>query len=222
MKQPVTDRQSVPARKAAARLVFEFLSLSDNAPDAADLVIGFGHWDRRIPARCCALFEAGLAPRILFAGGRGAGTADIVGSEAEFFREEARRRSPGIPDSAFVLETQSTNTAENVRYAVDLLASARPPLRLGRELTRAILVATPYRQRRVWLTCRKLLPGVALFNLPPASEYEEDAALFRGEGQDLPAWLPGEVERLTKYADLGYIERSTVPVEIVEACRRLA
>lgn len=187
-------------RTSAAHLLFEFLSPSDQAPDTADLIIGFGHWDARIPRRCCDLFDAGIAPRLLFTGGRGAGTADITGTEAEFFREQARYWAPHIPDSAFLLERQSTNTGENVQNAVALLASLHPPLRVGQGLTRLVIVATPYRQRRVWLTCRKLLPDVALFNLPPASEYEEDAALFRTKGQDLSAWLPGEVERLTRYA----------------------
>jgi uncharacterized SAM-binding protein YcdF (DUF218 family) len=221
MRQPFTSCFDLADRAAAARLVFEFLDLSDDAPDAADLIIGFGHWDPRIPRRCCDLFDAGVAPRILFTGGRGAGTADLPGTEAAFFREEARRHAPGIPDSAFLLESQSTNTGENVRHAIDALAAARLPLG-GEGLRRVILVATPYRQRRVWLTCRKLLPDVAFFNLPPPTRYEQDVALFGAKGQDLTGYLAGEVERLGKYADLGYVERSPVPVDVVEACRRLA
>jgi uncharacterized SAM-binding protein YcdF (DUF218 family) len=208
-------------KAAAARLVFDYLRVSDDEPASADLIVGFGHWDPRIPARCCALYERGLAPRIVFAGGRGAGTADIAGSEAEFFREEARRRAPGIPDTAFVLETTSTNTGENVRNALAALASAQPPIRLHAGLGRVVLVATPYRQRRVWLTCRKLLPAVALFNLPPRATYDEDAVLFEAKGERLASWLPGEVERLTRYADLGFIERTAVPTEILEACRMI-
>jgi hypothetical protein len=208
-------------RNAAARRVFAFLDLSDDAPPEADLIIGFGHFDPRIPRRCCDVFNAGVAPRILFTGGRGAGTADIVVSEAEYFREEARRYAPSIPDSAFVLEATSTNTSENLLNSIQALESAEPPLRVGASLRRAILVATPYRQHRVWLTCRKLMPGVTLANLPPFSTYEGDAALFAGRGQDLEGLLPGEVERIVKYAEMGYVERATIPAEVAEACRVL-
>jgi len=208
-------------RGEAARRVLAFLDLSDDAPPEADLIIGFGHFDPRIPRRCCDLFNTGLAPRILFTGGRGAGTADIVVSEAEYFREEARRYAPSIPDSAFVLEAASTNTSENVLNSIQVLKSADPPLRVGGSLRRAILVATPYRQRRVWLTCRKLMPGVELANLPPVGTYESDAALFDGRGQDLESLLPGEVERIVKYAEMRYVERATIPAEVAEACRVL-
>ncbi len=208
-------------RGEAARRVFAFLDLLDDAPPEADLIIGFGHFDPRIPRRCCDLFYAGLASRILFTGGRGAGSADVLGSEAEYFREEARRYAPSIPDSALVLEATSTNTSENVLNSIQVLKAAEPPLRVGGSLRSAILVATPYRQRRVWLTCRKLMPGVEVANLPPVGTYEGDAALFDGQGQDLEGLMPGEVERIVKYAELGYVERATVPADVAEACRVL-
>ena len=162
-----------------------------------------------------------MAPRILFTGGRGAGTADVSGSEAEYLHEEARRYAPAIPDSAFVLEVTSTNTSENVLNSIQVLKSGEPPLRVGASLKRAILVTTPYRQRRVWLTCRKLMPGVELANLPPVGTYKGDAALFDGQGQDLEGLFAGEVERIVRYAEMGYVERATIPAEVAEACRVL-
>jgi uncharacterized SAM-binding protein YcdF (DUF218 family) len=211
----------------AARLVFDFLSVRDPLPSDADLVVGFGHFDRRVPQACCDAWRTladghqGPPLRILFAGGRGAGTADIEGSEADFFLRAAREYAPEIPPSAFLLETTSTNTSENVLNALEVLEAAEPALRLGAGLRRVVLVATPYRQRRVWLTCRKRLPGVLLVNSPPASGYAGDLVVFRAKGQDLAAFLPGEVERITTYADLGYLERSEVPAAVAAACRTL-
>jgi hypothetical protein len=205
-------------RTAAAQLVFEFLSVSGAVPPAADVIIGFGHFDPRVPRRCCDLFRAGVAPRILFTGGRGAGTGDIAGSEAEYFREEARRYAPGLPDSVFLLEAASTNTSENVVNSIQVLQSADPPLLIGESTGRMILVATPYRQRRVWLTCRRRMPGVALVNLPPLTTFGEDARVFSDHGQDLAGLLTGEVERIDRYAELGYIEKATIPAEVTDAC----
>ncbi len=65
------------------------------------------------------------------------------------------------------------------------------------------------------------MPGVELANLPPVSTYEGDAALFDGRGQDLEGLMPGEVERIVKYAEMGYVERATIPADVAEACRVL-
>jgi uncharacterized SAM-binding protein YcdF (DUF218 family) len=211
----------------AARLVFDFLSVRAALPPDADLIVGFGHFDRRVPHTCCDAWRTlagghrGRPLHVLFAGGRGAGTADVEGSEAAFFRRAAREYAPDIPSSAFLLETNSTNTSENLVNALDVLAAAEPSLRPGAGLRRVVLVATPYRQRRVWLTCLRRLPGVELFNHPPRSSYDEDVAVFQAKGQDLADLLPGEVERITQYADLGYLERSEVPAEVADACRTL-
>jgi hypothetical protein len=62
------------------------------------------------------------------------------------------------------------------------------------------------------------MPGVVLVNLPPLATFEEDAGLFRDHGQDLASLLPGEVERINRYAKLGYLEESAVPAEVTAAC----
>ena len=86
----------------AARVLFEFLYLRDPEIVAADAVIGFGHFDLKIPRRCLELHKSGLAPLIVFSGGMGAGTADLGRAEARAFVDDttrcaARVRADGHP-----------------------------------------------------------------------------------------------------------------------------
>jgi hypothetical protein len=208
-------------RLTAARTVYEYLAVRDPLPERADCVIGFGHFDPAIAARCCELYLAGQAGLVAFTGGNGAGSADLDCPEAEFFRRTARERFPSLPDAAFVLETRSTNTGENVAMLAEVLAARAPALRFGAEMRSAVLVASPYRQRRVWLTCRLRLPGVRLHNAPPESTLEGQQALFASKGQDLLELLVGEVDRLVRYSPAGFIAQETVPESVLDARRVL-
>ncbi len=184
-----------------------------DAPRRADLIIGFGHFDRRIPAYCARLYGEGYAPKILFTGGRGSGSGALTAPEALVFRDEARRL--GVPGAALFIESGSTNTPENVRFSLALLAALDPPFTFGS----ALLVAHPYRQRRVWLTCRKLLPDVALLNAPVPSTLEADVALFHRAGTAYAPLLLGEVGRIRTYAARGDIAAMPLPDEVLRIYR---
>ena len=91
---------------------------------------------RRI-ARGVELFEQGLAPLIVFAGGpdgRGVVEADVMAREAE-------RR--GVPPTAMLRERASRDTAENARLSMTLLCEGRARCR-----PRILLVSSPYHLRR--------------------------------------------------------------------------
>lgn len=55
----------------------------------ADLIMGFGVYDTRVPEHCAELYSEGLAPFILFSGGHGRGSGPLSEPEALFFRERA-------------------------------------------------------------------------------------------------------------------------------------
>ena len=62
--------------------------------------------------RAVGLFDEGYAPAIIVSGGRG---ADEVISEAEAMRNYLLRH--GVPESAIIMEAQSTTTRENMAYS---------------------------------------------------------------------------------------------------------
>lgn len=67
----------------------------------------------------CALYSAGLAPRLLFSGGPGDGSVD----EPEAMRRLAR--TFGVPDQAILLDPNGINTESTVRNTMSLVP--KPP-----------------------------------------------------------------------------------------------
>lgn len=193
-------------------MIYDFLSPSAE-PDLrpADLIVGFGHFDLRIAGQCAALWRRELAPRILFTGGVGAGSADLGRPEAEAFAAVLYDSLPAFPRDQLLLESRSTNTGDNVRFSLELMNQA------GWDVRSAILVATPFRQRRVNLTWSKVSLGIPHQSAPPPSSLAEDITLFAGKGEDLTAQLPGEIERLQTYPPRGWIDATTIPDHVLAA-----
>ncbi|MBD3240214.1 MAG: hypothetical protein GF331_06475 [Chitinivibrionales bacterium] len=202
---------------AAAHTVFEYLYLRDPLPPRADVVIGFGHFDRAVPAHCCALYDRLHPARIIYTGGHGNGSADLRVPEAQHFYEHSRERCPHVPPAVFAVETESTNTGENVRNTLPLLEGLLPPGRPLSSLT-VVLVANAYRQRRVCQTWRMQAPSVPCVNAPPDTTLEHERALFADKGEDLVEHLRGEMNRLVDYAERGYIEGVRIPADVLKAC----
>jgi hypothetical protein len=87
----------------------------------SDLALVFGNCDRHVSAtrarHAAFLFLHGHTPRLLLSGG---GTGDDGRSEAEHMAAVAQ--ACGVPPEAVLLESQSRTTAENLSFAVSLLA----------------------------------------------------------------------------------------------------
>jgi uncharacterized SAM-binding protein YcdF (DUF218 family) len=203
-----------------ARVLFDYLYLRDPVLEPADAVIGFGHFDLKIPRRCLELHRRGLAPLIVFSGGRGAGTADLGQPEARAFLEELGARG-GVDEGAVVFEDRSTHTGENVEATTRLLESVGRPLGTEEGVRSALIVANAYRQRRVDRTCRLHHPGVRWVNAPPATTFDEEVAMYESKGQDLVPLLCGEIQRLLDYPARGFCLATDIPPEVLAARERL-
>lgn len=209
--------------KDAERL-YDWLSAREEKSNTAlAWIVGFGHFDLRIPRHCCALWNKGEAKEIAFTGGIGAGTADLGMPEADAFLAVSKILIQPEKLSRVLLENQSTNTGENIAFLSELLRVRDPalfnqpqphPLALG-------LVATPIRMRRVLQTAKKAWPALKLLSLPPPSSFLEDEELFASKGGNLIADMLGELDRLLRYPTLGYTLPLPVPEEILEAAKNL-
>ncbi len=204
------------------RALFDWLAVRDPWPaEPVDIVIGFGHFDLAIPRDCAEFVRTGRARHLIFTGGIGAGTADLGQPEADAFAAEVAKTDPELARAAIV-ENRSTNTGDNIRFTSDLLTRRQPPLTFGDGLQSALLVATPCRQRRVWLTWQKLVPQVRAWNAPPATPFAALEALYASKREDLRRQLVGEVERIRDYPARGWIADSTIPSEILDHARIVA
>ena len=108
------------------------------------------------------LWKQGYAPYLLFSGA--ALDPDSV-SSAEIMKRDAMRL--GVPGDAILLEPDSTTTEQNARLVAQLMAA--------RGLRSAILVTSPYHQRRAALLfARAFEPAGLAFRNHPAEDPEWD------------------------------------------------
>ncbi|MFW5726223.1 MAG: YdcF family protein [Bacteroidota bacterium] len=195
--------------------LYNYLNIKDE-PRAADVIIGFGHFDMNIPKRCCELYLRGLGKKIIFTGGVGAGSADFKNAEAIEFFQYARRFFPEIPPEDILIEDHSTNTGENIRFSIQLIKNHQPGFNFDRGISSAILVATPARQLRVYLTVLQHLPHIELINLPPDLSLDDNVTLFAEKGEDFTRQLTGEIYRLLEYPAKGLCAPVEVPHDITK------
>jgi uncharacterized SAM-binding protein YcdF (DUF218 family) len=113
-----------------------------------------------------ALWKAGWAPLIIFSG---AAIDPESVSSAEIMRREAVRQ--GVPESATLIEPNSTSTEENATEVAKLMAD--------RKLGSAILVTSPWHQRRASMAfTRAFAPGAIKLRNYPARDPEWNAQLW--------------------------------------------
>ncbi|MEO6006306.1 MAG: YdcF family protein [Opitutus sp.] len=202
----------------AARAAYEYLSAVDEPPtQAADVVIGFGTFDLQLATYCGTLYAEGRARRIVFTGGVGAGSADLGQPEAVAWLDELRRSFPQIPMVDVLIETRSTNTAENVRFTAAMLAAAGPDWAIGSGVQRALIVASPSRLRRVKLTLQHLQPELVTHRSLPPSSFGRERHLYEEKGFDYFSHLTGELDRLATYPARGWIAAVPLPASIAAA-----
>lgn len=109
------------------------------------------------------LWKRGMAPRVIFTGGRGDGDTT---SEAAVGRRYAMRR--GVPDSAIILETEGRTTRESLQGVVDLM-ERRP----SRDV---ILVSDPFHMLRLSILARRL-------GLDPLTSPTRTSPISRSSGE---------------------------------------
>lgn len=203
-----------------AKLIFNFLYLREE-PVNADAIIGFGHFDLKIPRRCAELYLKNYASRILFTGGVGAGSADFQFPEAVEFKNLVLKEFPQIPGEHIIIEPKSTNTGENLRFLQKVLLEKSPDFAFGTGIKKVLKVSNAYRQRRAYLTCKKEFPGVEFINSPAQTTFEEELELYKTKNQDLLRHLSGEMERMLMYPIFNYIVSDNIPEDILQAYKLL-
>ena len=205
-----------PARRTVLEqrtsTLLTWLAVSD-APEPADMIWGLGSNEPRVAEKAAALYRAGLAPWVVFSGGRGHRWSDMPEAEADMFARHAT--SLGVPADRIVVENGSTNTAENVTLTLPLLEAR------GIGHGSALLVTIPPFQRRAGLTVQTHRHGLHCVHQPidwgPPSQLDDEALVRVAE------LCAGEITRLRDYPAKGYIrwDPSAIPDALVQAAADL-
>ncbi len=198
--------------EAWAQKVWEYHRLHHEL-EAAEVILALGSNDLRVAEHAADLWLAGWAPRLVMSGNVGALTRERFRKpEAEMFAEVAMGR--GVPESAILLERESTNTGENVAFSRRRLAAE------GLDPERIILVQKPYMERRAYATFMKVWPGRrVIVSSPPISFADYPTP-------ELPRDLVinimvGDLQRIRLYPARGFQIEQEMPDEVWEAGQAL-
>lgn len=179
----------------------------------SDVAVGLGSHDLGVATHAAELFHAGYAERIVFTGANAPTTVEhFPRGEAVHYREHAL--ALGVPDSAILVEPRATNTGENITFTRQLLAERGSPVRS------LLLISRPYQQRRAFATCKKLWPDVEVTCSSrdlPLDEYVDSI----GDLDRVINMLVGDTQRITVYAQRGFVIPQQVPPAVQAAYERL-
>jgi uncharacterized SAM-binding protein YcdF (DUF218 family) len=195
-----------------ARTVWDYL-LMNHELLPSDVILVQGSHDLRVAARGAELFLEGLAPLLVFSGGLGNLTREIWDEpEARKFARIARSR--GVPEESILIEDQSTNTGDNVRFTKRLLQER------GIDPTRFILVQKPYMERRTYATFRKLWPEKEAVVTSPSISFDayptDEIPL-----QKVIHVMVGDLQRIRLYPARGFQIEQEIPGPVWDAFERL-
>lgn len=201
------DRQVRSHVRAAFDTLWSYLVVEDElaAADPADALFCFGSRHRRVPEHAADLYHAGVAERVLVTGGPSRPGEE---TEAARFAGELARR--GVPAERIVIEPFATNTGENVRLGLAELHRHGPVGRL-------VSVGWPLSARRCRATFERWAPHIEVLSAPalgkPGAVWTPNAELMR--------WALGELARLRRYDDFGFIVSQAVPPAVLDAALTL-
>ncbi len=199
----------------AAEVVWEFLHLG-HKPIPADVIIAMGTNDLRVAEFAADLYEKGFGKRIVCTGGF-AHQGDLLATswpktEAEMYADVLVGR--GIPADRILLETQATNTAENVRFTRRLLEER------GIRPNSVVFAVKRFMQRRTWATMAvewPEMPGSLASPQTTLSEYFTDELT----PERIINIMMGDLQRVWLYGKKGWSAPQRIPEAVKNAFAHL-
>ncbi|XP_056131290.1 uncharacterized protein SCO4629-like [Lampris incognitus] len=196
-----------------ARVLWDYLCLHQPL-EKSDVIIGLGCHDLRVAERSAALFLEGWAPWLVFTGYLGNQTAGVwTRREADVFLEVALRM--GVPRRNILLETEATNTGENIRFSHRVLKESNI------SASRVIMVQQPFMERRVYATFLRQWPDLVghihvIVTSPQMSIWAYPHPSV-GTASDLISYMLGVVERIRDYPQKGFQVVQEIPPSVLSA-----
>ena len=202
--------------RARAEKIWNYHRMNHELAPADAILVLCSH-DESVAERGAQLFLEGFAPLLIFSGGRGAITSRLWEEpEAERFARIAV--SLGVPAERIVIEPNSTNTGENVRFTRQLLGEK------GIDPQSFIVVQKPYMERRSYATFRQYWPEKQVVVTSPQASFDEYIAQYTHSSltaDDVIAIMLGDLQRIRFYPELGYQIAQEIPEDVWSAYEEL-
>lgn len=173
--------------------------------EKADYIVGFGCYNEEIALRAAELYREGWAPKVVFTGGLGRNTKGMW-TQPEAERFSAIAQAQGVPAEDILLETQSTNTGENILFTKKLLE--------GQPVRRIIGIHKPFMERRLYAAMKVYWPETDCIITSPQEDIETYIRLSQAQGigeKRVIEILVGDFQRMDVYAQKGYQIPQTIP-----------
>ncbi|RUS75436.1 hypothetical protein EGW08_016815 [Elysia chlorotica] len=197
-----------------AKVLWDFARLNQ-IPVKSEVMIVLGNDDPRTAEYAADLFLEGWAPLVLVTGKDGSGTKGKLpnnSTEAEVFRDLMVAR--GVPTESILLETEATNTGENIMFSQTLLGQK------GIAPSRVMLVTKSIMELRAALTFKKQWRGAEQVSLsvcsPPLTLLEYPSPNV-GTMDHVVCYLVDNFAKLTQYAELGFQAPIAIPPHVQRA-----
>lgn len=200
-----------------AEIIWDYHHLNQKI-SKADCVIAFGSHDLHVAERAADIINNGDADYIIFTGGLGRITKNLWHkSEAEKFREVAILR--GVSEDRIFVETESTNTGENISYTQRLIKN------LHLDISQAIVVDKPFKERRIFATLKKQWSDLNFTVASPEYTFDEYCKFYETSAElsidDFINIMVGDLQRIIIYGETGLQIPQNVPNEVLIAYRHL-
>ena len=199
----------------ALQTVWNYMQMNQTIEKADALFVLCSH-DVRVAEYAVELYKAGFAKWIIFSGGSGELTSNIFSkTEAEVFADIAVKN--GVPKEKIIIEPNSTNTGENVKFTSALLQSKQI------RFNSFILVQKPYMERRTYATFAKQWPDASVSFLVTSPKLDIDTYFNNGEINKDTAInvMVGDMQRIIEYPKLGFQVEQEIPDNVSAAYRFL-
>ena len=196
--------------------VWDYLGMHQ-APEKADVIVGFGNFNTNIARRAAELYLQGLAPVVLFTGGLGRNTEGLL-PEPEAVRFARVAMECGVPEMAILMEPDSTNTAENILFTRRMLEEK------GIAHDRILGVHQPFMERRITAAMGVYWPEQDFRVTSPQTSIADYLADAKRQGVTANAAVSvivGDFQRMDLYAKKGYQIPQYIPPEAWDAFHRL-
>ncbi|KAI1751499.1 DUF218 domain-containing protein [Xylaria castorea] len=209
------DLAAVPDVQQDAETLYEYHQLHTPISQKADAIFCLCSLDTRVAERAAQLFLDNYGDYLIFSGGSGKLTHGRFDKpEAEVFADIARQM--GVPATKLIVESQSTNTGENVRFTYALLQEKKLSIRSF------ILVQKPYMERRTYATFKKQWPDetTKILVTSPLLSWKD----YPNEDNPIDLVINiavGDLIRIREYPAKGYQIHQDIPCEVWQAAQRL-
>lgn len=202
--------------RACAERIWDYHRLNHRLSHADAIMVLCSH-DTVVAERGAQLMLDGWAPLLVFSGGLGAITKHLWEEpEADQFARIAR--TMGVPSEKIVIENQSTNTGENVRFTKQLLAHKNIAVR------KVIVVQKPYMERRSYATFRNWWPEIELIVTSPQLSFDEYLSRYSHNSlspDDVISIMVGDLQRIRIYPAKGFQIHQEIPDDVWNAYEEL-